>query len=48
MSGKSIMGVMMFAAIRPARGPSHREGSDEEDARAQLVDLIGNYFGEGC
>ena len=47
VNGKSIMGVMMLAASQGTVLTLHIEGPDEEDARAQLVDLIGNYFGEG-
>ncbi len=47
VNGKSIMGVMMLAASQGSRVTLYIEGSDESDARQQLVDLIDGYFGEG-
>lgn len=47
VNGKSIMGVMMLAASQGSALTLHIEGSDEAEARRQLVDLVEDYFGEG-
>ena len=47
VNAKSIMGVMMLAASQNSVLTLYIEGADEADARAQLVDLIDDYFGEG-
>ena len=47
VNGKSIMGVMMLAASQGTTLTLHIEGSDEDEAKRQLVDLVEDYFGEG-
>lgn len=47
VNGKSIMGVMMLAASQGSTLTLHIDGTDEVEARQQLVDLIEDYFGEG-
>ena len=47
VNAKSIMGVMMLAASRGSSISIETSGEDENEALQALVDLIGNYFGEG-
>ncbi|MGE0080700.1 MAG: HPr family phosphocarrier protein [Thiohalomonadaceae bacterium] len=46
VNGKSIMGVMMLAAARGTTVVLDVEGEDEEQALAQLEELIQQRFGE--
>ena len=46
VDGKSIMGVMMLAAAKGAEITIHAEGTDAEEAVAQLSTLVENRFGE--
>ncbi|MGH8750768.1 MAG: HPr family phosphocarrier protein [Burkholderiales bacterium] len=47
VNAKSIMGVMMLAANKGSSIAIETEGTDESEAMQALLDLIGNYFGEG-
>ncbi|MGR8919174.1 MAG: HPr family phosphocarrier protein [Gammaproteobacteria bacterium] len=47
INGKSIMGVMMLAAGQGAEIEIATSGEDAEEALAALVELVGDYFGEG-
>ncbi len=47
VNAKSIMGVMMLAASKGSSIRIETSGEDENEALQALVDLIGNYFGEG-
>lgn len=47
VNAKSIMGVMMLAAAKGSRIGIETNGPDENEAMQALVELIGNYFGEG-
>ncbi|PZP59264.1 MAG: HPr family phosphocarrier protein [Azospira oryzae] len=47
VNAKSIMGVMMLAAGKGSRIVIETDGPDEEEAMQALVELIGDYFGEG-
>lgn len=47
INAKSIMGVMMLAASKGSSIRIETSGEDENEALQALVDLIGNYFGEG-
>ena len=47
VNGKSIMGVMMLAASKDSCVTIHADGEDEQQAVAQLEDLINQKFGEG-
>lgn len=47
VDGKSIMAVMMLAASKGSEIELIIEGPDEAQARDALVELIGDYFGEG-
>ena len=47
VNAKSIMGVMMLAASKGSSISIETNGEDENEALQALVDLIGNYFGEG-
>ena len=47
VNAKSIMGVMMLAAGQGSVLKLQIEGPDEEEAQRQLIDLVGDYFGEG-
>lgn len=46
VNGKSIMGVMMLAANKGTRLVLKTEGPDEDEAMAELVELINNKFEE--
>ena len=46
VSGKSIMGIMMLAASKGASIKISCAGTDEEQAMAQLEELILDKFGE--
>lgn len=46
VNGKSIMGVMMLAASKGKIVEISAHGEDEQNALAQLVDLINQRFGE--
>ncbi|HUV29800.1 MAG TPA: HPr family phosphocarrier protein [Acidobacteriota bacterium] len=46
VNGKSIMGVMMLAAERGSAIKVEAEGPDEEQAVADLVQVIESGFGE--
>ena len=45
-NGKSIMSMMILQATRGTELQLQADGEDEQDALAQLVDLIDNLFGE--
>jgi len=47
VNAKSIMGVMMLAASKGSSIRIETSGEDENEALQALVELIGNYFGEG-
>lgn len=47
VNGKSIMSVMMLAASQGSTLTLHIDGSDENEAMAQVVELISTRFGEG-
>ncbi|BES70728.1 HPr family phosphocarrier protein [Marinobacter nanhaiticus D15-8W] len=47
VDGKSIMSVMMLAASCGTQIELVIDGSDENQARDALVNLINDYFGEG-
>ncbi len=47
VNGKSIMSVMMLAASQGSMLKLHIDGSDEDEAMAQVVELITTRFGEG-
>jgi phosphocarrier protein len=47
VNAKSIMGVMMLAAGKGSRITIETAGPDEAEAMDALVQLIGDYFGEG-
>lgn len=47
VNGKSIMGLMMLAAAKGTEIEIETNGADETLAMQALVDLIGDYFGEG-
>lgn len=47
VDAKSILSVMMLAASKDTEIELIIDGPDEEDAKAALVELIGDYFGEG-
>lgn len=47
VNGKSIMGLMMLAAAKGTEIELEVSGADEVAAMQALVDLIGDYFGEG-
>ncbi len=46
VNAKSIMGVMMLAAGQGTTLSIHIDGTDEEQASQQIVELIQGYFGE--
>ncbi len=46
VNGKSIMGVMMLAAEKGSWITIRAEGEDEEEALAQLVELVKGKFNE--
>ena len=46
VNGKSIMGVMMLAASKGVELELEIDGSDEQECRAAIVDLINSRFGE--
>jgi phosphocarrier protein len=47
VNGKSIMSVMMLAASQGSTLTLHVDGSDENEAMEQVVELISTRFGEG-
>lgn len=47
VNAKSIMGVMMLAASKGSSISIETSGEDENEALQALVELIGDYFGEG-
>lgn len=47
VNAKSIMGVMMLAAGKGSKVVIEIDGPDERDAMDAIVNLIGDYFGEG-
>jgi phosphocarrier protein len=47
VNAKSIMGVMMLAAAKGTFVAIETDGTDEVQAMAALVALIGEKFGEG-
>ncbi len=47
VNAKSIMGVMMLAAAKGSTIGIETDGEREGDAMKALLELIGNYFGEG-
>ena len=47
VNAKSIMGVMMLAASKGSSIGIETSGEDENEALQALVELIGDYFGEG-
>lgn len=47
VNAKSIMGVMMLAAAKGTTISIETLGDDEADAMQAIVQLIGDYFGEG-
>ena len=47
INAKSIMGVMMLAAGKGSTVTIEVDGADEDEAMKAIVELIGNYFGEG-
>ena len=47
VNAKSIMGVMMLAASKGSSICIETSGEDENEALQALVELIGDYFGEG-
>jgi phosphocarrier protein len=46
VNGKSILGVMMLAAEQGAELLIEIEGPDEQQALAEIVNVIGSGFGE--
>ncbi|OBS09118.1 HPr family phosphocarrier protein [Acidihalobacter prosperus] len=46
VNGKSIMGVMMLAAAQGSTLTLHADGTDAEQALAELSTLIADRFGE--
>ena len=46
VNGKSIMGLMMLAAVRGSAVELTVQGKDEENALMTLVELIETRFGE--
>jgi phosphocarrier protein HPr len=47
VNAKSLMGVMMLAAVKGSRVVLETDGPDETEALNAIVSLIGGYFGEG-
>jgi len=47
VNAKSIMGVMMLAAAKGSTISIETLGEDEAAAMQAIVQLIGDYFGEG-
>ncbi len=47
VNAKSLMGVMMLAAAKGSHVVVETDGPDETEALDAIVELIGNYFGEG-
>jgi len=47
VNGKSIMGIMMLAAVKGAEIELCADGKDEKNAVEALAELINNRFGEG-
>lgn len=46
VDGKSILGLLTLAASKGTRLTLTANGADEEDALRELVELIGDRFGE--
>jgi phosphocarrier protein len=46
VSAKSVMGLMMLAALRGTTLTIETVGKDAEEAMARIVELIANRFGE--
>lgn len=46
VNGKSIMGIMMLAASSGTEIKICTEGTDEETALQQLIELVNDRFGE--
>ena len=46
-NAKSLMGVMMLAAVKGSRVVLETDGPDEAEAINAIVSLIGGNFGEG-
>ena len=46
VNGKSIMGIMMLAASKGSELTLKVHGTDEAEARAALVNLVNDRFGE--
>ncbi len=47
INGKSIMGIMMLAAVKGAELEVCADGMDEKMALEALTDLVNDRFGEG-
>ena len=47
VDGKSILSLMMLAAIQGTDIHVEVDGADEEQAMSSIVALINDYFGEG-
>ncbi len=47
VNAKSIMGVMMLAAGKGSKVTLETDGPQEDEAMASIVQLFGDYFGEG-
>ncbi len=46
VNGKSIMGVMMLAAAKGSTIKIIADGTDEQEALDNLIELVNNRFGE--
>lgn len=46
VNAKSIMGVMMLAAAKGAEIEVHADGTDADEALAEITRLVQNRFGE--
>ena len=46
VNGKSIMGLMMFAAAKDTDITVHINGDDEQQALLAIEELINDFFGE--
>jgi phosphocarrier protein HPr len=47
VNAKSIMGVMMLAAGKGVKVTLETDGPQEDEAMSAIVELFGDYFGEG-
>ncbi|PCJ20984.1 MAG: phosphocarrier protein HPr [SAR86 cluster bacterium] len=47
VDGKSILSLMMLAAVQGTQLVIEVEGADEELAMSSIIALINDYFGEG-